>query len=486
MTRELYWIWLSQGLGTASPAAQAVVEHQLDPQKLCAMSLQELLQMELFSAEVCKKLKSFPLQSAQKILDRCNERGYSVLSIEDQDYPRQLLSLCDPPLVLYVQGDTRLLGMMETLPVLAVVGTRNPSDYGVRAAKDLSRKLAQMGLVIVSGLAMGIDACAHQSTLSVHGKTVTVLGCGLDYIYPAQTAGLREQILRQGGTVLSELAPAVSVNGKYFPVRNRLIAGLSQGVLVVEAPARSGALITASCALEQGKDVFAVPFGIYDRNGAGTLGLIRDGAIPAISAQDVAYPFAQRLSRQIALEAQKETAQVQKIEEKTIQEKEKTVHDVHPFQREDEHAAHTLPKTERIYRGSDEKQINPDVESAEWKREKEKLLTEFLTLTNQHKEEIAPEEILKSLPIQNRTSQVPANSRPLTIDQAEQPEENSLTESMTEQQKKVYGMLTKKPQPLEELAQRCQMSVGELTSILFEIGVPDPIRVYPGRMFSLK
>lgn len=98
MTRELYWIWLSQGLGTASPAAQAVVEHQLDPQKLCAMSLQELLQMELFSAEVCKKLKSFPLQSAQKILDRCKERGYSVLSIEDQDYPRQLLSLCDPPL----------------------------------------------------------------------------------------------------------------------------------------------------------------------------------------------------------------------------------------------------------------------------------------------------------------------------------------------------------------------------------------------------
>lgn len=160
-----------------------------------------------------QKLKSFPLQSAQRILDRCNERGYSVLSIEDQDYPRQLLSLCDPPLVLYVQGDTRLLGMMETLPVLAVVGTRNPSDYGVRAAKDLSRKLAQMGLVIVSGLAMGIDACAHQSTLSVHGKTVAVLGCGLDYTYPAQTAGLREQILRQGGTVLSELAPAVSVNG---------------------------------------------------------------------------------------------------------------------------------------------------------------------------------------------------------------------------------------------------------------------------------
>ena len=109
-----------------------------------------------------------------------------------------------------------------------------------------------------------------------------------------------------------------------------------------------------------------------------------------------------------------------------------------------------------------------------------------MTLTNQHKEEIAPEEILKSLPIQNRTSQVPANARPLTIDQAEHPEENSLTESMTEQQKKVYGMLTKQTQPLEELAQRCQMSVGELTSILFEIGVPDPIRVYPGRMFSLK
>ena len=486
MSQLQYWVWLSMRFGVRPKVKLALVEHFGTPRDVYFATEADYRARVPLRPEELRLLQDKDLRDANRALAICDREHIRILTIQDAAYPQRLLQIYDPPLVLYVQGDTRLLGMMETLPVLAVVGTRNPSDYGVRAAKDLSRKLAQMGLVIVSGLAMGIDACAHQSTLSVHGKTVAVLGCGLDYTYPAQTAGLREQILRQGGTVLSELAPAVSVNGKYFPVRNRLIAGLSQGVLVVEAPARSGALITASCALEQGKDVFAVPFGIYDRNGGGTLGLIRDGAIPAISAQDVAYPFAQRLSRQIALEAQKETAKEQKIEEKTIQEKEKTVHDVHSFQREDEHAAHTLPKTERIYRGSDEKQINSDVESTEWKREKEKLLTEFLTLTNQHKEEITPEEILKSLPIQNRTSQVPANARPLTIDQAEQQEENSLTESMTEQQKKVYGMLTKQPQPLEELAQRCQMSVGELTSILFEIGVPNPIRVYPGRMFSLK
>ena len=295
----VYWIWLSQGLGVASTAARIVLEKGLDAKALYQMDLTALIQLELLAPRLCKKLKALPLTAAYNVLEDCAQKGYSVITPEDDNYPRQFYALQDPPLVVYAQGNVALLGQMHNLPVLAVVGTRSASEYGSRVAENMSHDLAQAGFIIVSGLALGIDSYAHSGALRAGKRTVAVLGSGLDTDYPPQSAPMRKQILATGGVVLTELEPSVPVRGAYFPARNRLLAGLSQGVLVVEAPQRSGALLTASHALEQGKEVFAVPSDIYDPNAAGTLGLIRDGAIPAINVLDVAYPYFSHFAAQI-------------------------------------------------------------------------------------------------------------------------------------------------------------------------------------------
>ena len=259
MDHTLYWLWLSLGLGTANPSAGAVIERQLDPSELFEMDIHGLLQLELFSPQQCRILKSVPLARAEKIVEHCQKKGYQLVTPQDSAYPNQLLSLPDLPLVLYVQGSMPLMEQLSDLPLISVVGTRDASDYGRYVAESMSYDLANAGMIVVSGLAVGIDAFAHYGAVRAGKKTVAVLGCGLDVPYPSQTQTLREHIVAGGGVVLSEQEPSAKPSKGYFPVRNRLIAGLSQGVLVVEAPERSGALISASCALEQGKDVFAVP-----------------------------------------------------------------------------------------------------------------------------------------------------------------------------------------------------------------------------------
>ena len=232
----VYWIWLSQGMGVASTAARIVLEKGLDAKALYQMDLTALIQLELLAPRLCKKLKALPLTAAYNVLEDCAQKGYSVITPEDDNYPRQFYALQDPPLVVYAQGNVALLGQMHNLPVLAVVGTRNASEYGSRVAENMSYDLAQAGFIIVSGLALGIDSYAHSGALRAGKRTVAVLGSGLDTDYPPQSAPMRKQILATGGVVLTELEPSVPVRGAYFPARNRLLAGLSQGVLVVEAP----------------------------------------------------------------------------------------------------------------------------------------------------------------------------------------------------------------------------------------------------------
>ena len=297
----VYWIWLSRGLGIACTAARIVLEKGLDAKALYQMDLTALIQLELLAPRLCKKLKALPLTAVYNVLEDCAQKGYSVITPEDDNYPRQFYALQDPPLVVYAQGNAALLGQMHNLPVLTVVGTRSACEYVEdRVAENMSHDLAQAGFIIVSGLALGIDSYAHSGALRAGKRTVAVLGCGPGYRLPAaerpdaQTdSGDRRRGAHRIGAVRS------GEGERLFPARNRLLAGLSQGVLVVEAPQRSGALLTASHALEQGKEVFAVPSDIYDPNAAGTLGLIRDGAIPAINVLDVAYPYFSHFAAQI-------------------------------------------------------------------------------------------------------------------------------------------------------------------------------------------
>jgi DNA processing protein len=215
-------------------------------------------------------------------LVRLQHAGVQALTWEDPAYPQPLLTINDPPPVLYVRGELR----PEDAWSVAVVGTRTASVYGREATRVLATDLSRAGVTIVSGLARGIDAQAHRAALEAGGRTIAVLGSGVDIIYPYEHRQLADEIAGRGALV-AEYALGTKPEASNFPPRNRIISGLSRGVIVVEAGERSGALITADFAADQGRDVFAVPGGIFQRGSRGTNRLIRDGAQPVLSADDV-------------------------------------------------------------------------------------------------------------------------------------------------------------------------------------------------------
>lgn len=222
--------------------------------------------------------------NADKELELINRAGVHAITVRDEEYPRLLAQTSTPPNVLFVKG---------TLPKDAVsvgiVGTRTCSPYGTQVASDLSRGLASAGVEVISGLALGIDGEAHRACIDAGGITVGVLGSGVDEksLYPREHLQLAERIVQSGGAVISEYPLGTSPLPHYFPYRNRIIAGLSLGVVVVEADEESGALITARAALDENRDVFAVPGSIYADNAKGPNGLLKMGARVATSAQDI-------------------------------------------------------------------------------------------------------------------------------------------------------------------------------------------------------
>lgn len=214
--------------------------------------------------------------------ERVQQAGVQLLTLVDDAYPPSLKTLADPPVVLYVKG--------TLLPVdqnaLSVVGTRKATHYGLEAAYKLSGALAKQGVTIVSGLAQGIDTAAHRGALSAGGRTIAVLGSGIDQIYPADNRDLANEITHSGA-LISEFPLGTAPEGRNFPRRNRVISGIALGVLVVEAPERSGALITADIAAEQGREVFAIPGNIFSPASRETNRLIQQGAKLVMSADDI-------------------------------------------------------------------------------------------------------------------------------------------------------------------------------------------------------
>ena len=219
---------------------------------------------------------------AEEVILRCAELDIQILSLNDQGYPGRLLALADPPPVLFLRGDQTLLSRRS----IAVVGARRSTGTGRRTAERLSRELSELGVTVVSGLALGIDGAAHRGALARSGATVAVLGCGPDYAYPAGNRDLFHHILRHG-LLVSEFPPGDRPRPHHFPRRNRVIAGLSSGVVVVEAASRSGALITVDHAPDLGLEVFAVPGSVESTQAEGTNALLRDGAHLLTSGSEV-------------------------------------------------------------------------------------------------------------------------------------------------------------------------------------------------------
>ena len=279
----LYWIWLSLRCGAGSESGTYLLAQVGSPEEIYASDEARLEEVGGISKELRHALLDKDLELCKRILDFCERTNVSIMTADSDIYPKRLASIHAKPLLLYYKGK---IPKIDDNVLVAVVGTRSCTEYGEKTAYKFGAELARGGAIVVSGMALGIDGMAARGALSVGGHTIAVLGCGIETAYPPQNRELMEQII-VNGTVMTEYAPGTEPSGWNFPVRNRIISGLSQATLVVEADKRSGALITAGRAQSQGRDVFAVPGKIGDRESEGTNELIRNGAKIALSAKDI-------------------------------------------------------------------------------------------------------------------------------------------------------------------------------------------------------
>ena len=272
---------LTQGLGPTR--IKKLVEHFGRPDRVLNASLTELEATGMLAVSAQSIATGKSLDLAQQECAKATEAGARILALSDPEYPGRLKEIYDPPVVLYLRGNVELLSK----PGIAVVGTRHPTPYGTGMAERLSTDLAAHGLVIISGMARGVDTAAHRGALSAKGKTIAVFGTGIDVMYPKENTRLAEQILAFDGALMSEFPVGTFPAPQNFPIRNRIISGMSVGVLVVEAAEYSGTRITSRCALEQNRDVYAVPGNVTNKNAWGPNTLIKQGAKLVATWEDV-------------------------------------------------------------------------------------------------------------------------------------------------------------------------------------------------------
>jgi DNA processing protein len=284
------WVALTRVKGLGAAGFKKLAARYADPARAFAASPAELRELEGLGKEAIEGILDFSAwKEVDEELRRVAGAGAAVLTFVDQNYPAQLREIADPPPLLYVKGELR-----ASDKAVAIVGSRSASEYGGRVARDLAAGLSAFGFTVVSGMARGIDGSAHESALSAGGRTVAVLGCGVDRVYPPEHATLYRHIVAQGA-VVSELPVGTRPMAFNFPARNRLISGLSLGVVVVEATEKSGSLITASMAAEQGREVFAVPGLAGSSRSRGAHKLLRQGAKLVETVNDIIEEIAPQL-----------------------------------------------------------------------------------------------------------------------------------------------------------------------------------------------
>ncbi len=290
-----YWLWLTNLPGLTNRSRWLLLEHFSSPEDIYYADENQILPVQGMSAEQAGLLRDKSLRRAEEILAECARKDIFIVTVQDAAYPARLRNIYDAPLLLYGKG---AMPLFDEEAAIAVIGTRKCTPYGVHAAESLGYEMAKQGALIVSGLAEGIDAAAQKGALRAGGFVAGVLGCGVDVIYPASSRRLYEDIAATG-VLLSEYPPGSAPEAWHFPARNRIISGLSIAAVVAEAPEGSGALITANAAMEQGRDVFAVPGPIDSPTSRGCNALIRDGAGLVMEAWDVLGGYQVRFPHRI-------------------------------------------------------------------------------------------------------------------------------------------------------------------------------------------
>ena len=281
-TKFLIWFSLLEGIGDK---LKLELINKYDIEDIYKMKKEELIKIKLIGEKKANEiLRKDIKEKAKEDYKYILKNNIKVISIKNEKYPKELREIYDPPIALYVKGNIENLSEKKKI---SIVGCREASEYGIKVARYFSYNLTKKDVVIVSGLAKGIDSLAHKGCLEAKGKTIAVLGTGIDIIYPKENANLFNEIIEKEGTIISEYPIGSKPNKLNFPKRNRIISGLSKGTIVVEARKRSGSLITADFALEQGRDLYAVPGNINSINSIGTNELIKDGIIVATNIKDI-------------------------------------------------------------------------------------------------------------------------------------------------------------------------------------------------------
>ena len=314
----LYWLWLN-GLEDFSRKQKLELLQQFsDP--LSLFQCKDYSQIPGLTQAQLEQLQNKSLAKAEALQNTCLRKNIEILTLDDEKYPARLRNICEPPILLFYKG---LLPDFEKMPAIGVVGTRKATGYGLGVARDFGKQLSVCGGLVVSGGAKGIDSAALVGALDAEGQTVTVLGCGVDVVYPRNNRKLFMDV-QERGCLLSEYLPGTEPKPWQFPERNRIISGLSNGVLVIEAPAVSGALITAKDALEQGRDVYVVPANIDLPSCEGSNALLSDGAAAVFTGWDILKVYADQYPETVALRktgAPKLAVQPEQPEEKFVPDK---------------------------------------------------------------------------------------------------------------------------------------------------------------------
>ena len=283
MNHLVYWVWLSLRCGAGSELGSYLLKHFETPKDIYEATKEELLAIKGINESIACALMDRSLVYPQKIVEYCERVNVGILTLESANYPNRLRDIYAKPIVLYYKGR---LPDIDGNVLIACVGMRKCSENGAQNAYRLGKELANAGAIVVSGMASGIDTAVQSGVLAAGGHTIAVLGCGIDQVYPPQNGKLMNQIA-ETGTLMTEYAPGTAPLGRNFPIRNRIISGLSQGTVVVEANYKSGSLITSDYARRQGRDIFAFPGSPEADCAKGTNALIRQGAKLVVCAEDI-------------------------------------------------------------------------------------------------------------------------------------------------------------------------------------------------------
>ncbi len=291
---QVYWIWLSLKLNNQNSVFQRLLELFNDsPYNVYTADENELSKVEHLSEYQKRVLLDKNLDEALSIFNYCRWNKVGIITYGDSIYPELLKSMKNPPILLYYMGN---MPNLNNRLCISVVGTRKMTEYGMRSCYKIAYELASAGAVVVSGMALGIDSVAHAGAIGAKGTTVAVLGCGIDVIYPKQHRKLRKYICEHGA-VITAYHPSTPAYKNHFPERNAIISALSEGTIVIEAPKASGALITADCAVEQSRTVYALPGSIEEPMSEGPNNLIKNGAVAITGARDVLQYYFENHSR---------------------------------------------------------------------------------------------------------------------------------------------------------------------------------------------